>query len=76
MPDRLQRFIVARVFLGVLFVLMAALQIRFTAVTAEVITDATGYPAIPQIETTALAFDTPGKSSAAAGIRKAIFSPP
>jgi len=70
MPKRKQSFVIRRVLIGILLVLMATLQTRFTAVTVEVISEAGAFPAIPQLDTIKLTLNNPGKASLDAGMRK------
>ena len=70
MPGPIQRFVANRVFIGILFMLMAALQIRFAVLALEVISDPGRFPELPTIHTTTLKFFAPRKTLLAAGIKE------
>jgi sigma-B regulation protein RsbU (phosphoserine phosphatase) len=61
---------IQRVFVGVLFVLIAALQIRETVTAVQVLSHSAAFAAIPAIKPTTLEYYEPGTASRAAGVKR------
>ena len=61
---------IQRVFIGVLFVLIAALQIRETVTAVQLISHPSAFAGIPDLKPTTLEYYEPGRASRAAGVKR------
>ena len=70
MPNPNRRFVFARIAICFLFVLLAALQIRLTAFTIDILSNPQAFPFAPTLDIMTLAFEDPGPAITAAGIKQ------
>ena len=68
MPNPNRRFVFTRIAICFLFVLLAALQIRLTAFTIDILSNPQAFPFAPTLDIMTLAFEDPGPAITAAGI--------